>query len=73
MQRVRIDIEAAILTKIKKEVPATGSSELSGNGHTYLKKQDTPKCSGDILDFPEFERNWANHVYCEKSLENCLN
>ena len=66
MQRARIDsIEVAIFSKIKDDVPvysSAGSSRHSGSGHTYLKKQDPPKFSGDILDYPEFKRRWASQV-----------
>ena len=42
-----------------KESHAAVSGRTSGSGHTYLKKVDPPKFSGDILDYPEFKRKWA--------------
>ena len=59
LQKARIDsIEMSIVTKTK-ESHAAVSGRTSGSGHTYLKKVDPPKFSGDILDFPEFKRKWA--------------
>ena len=65
MQRARIDsIEMAIVAKTKEAPVATlaGRSGHSGSGHTYLKKVEPPKFSGDLLDFPEFKRRWHANV-----------
>ena len=65
MQRARIDsIEMAIVAKTKEAPVAAlaGRSGHSGSGHTYLKKVEPPKFSGDLLDFPEFKRRWHANV-----------
>ena len=63
MQRARIDsIEMAIVAKTKEAPVATGRSGHSGSGHTYLKKVEPPKFSGDLLDFPDFKRRWHANV-----------
>ena len=68
LERARLDsIEMALVTKIKEDVvnvTARGSGHSSS--HTYLKKQDPPSFSGDILDFPEFKRRWGSQVHSEK-------
>ena len=69
MQRARVDsIEMAIVLKTKEAPVSTsaGHSRQSGSSHTYLKKQDPPRFSGDILEFPEFKRRWAAQVTIEK-------
>ena len=69
LERARLDsIEMALVTKIKEDVvtvSARGSGH-SGSSHTYLKKQDPPSFSGDILHFPEFKRRWGSQVHSEK-------
>ena len=68
LERARLDsIEMALVTKIEDvvTVSARGSGH-SGSSHTYLKKQDPPSFSGDILHFPEFKRRWGSQVHSEK-------
>ena len=57
----------AIVTKTKESPAAVsvGRSSSSGSHHTYLKKLDPPKFSGDLLDFPEFKRRWIANVTSE--------
>ena len=68
LQRARIDsIEIAVISKAKEAPVSTISDRTSSSntGHTYLKKMDPPKFSGDIIDFPEFKRRWVANVSCE--------
>ena len=41
----------------------TGSFITRQQNHLSLKKSDPPKFSGNIVDWPEFERKWAAQVH----------
>ena len=68
LQQARLDcIEKAIITKTREASISSvaASSGSVSSGHTYLKKMDPPKFSGDLIEFPEFKRRWLANVSCE--------
>ena len=68
IERVMVTIAAKRAAEDSSLQRSSGSSTTSSStprhqNHLSLKKSDPPKFSGNIVDWPEFERKWAAQVH----------